>query len=286
MMVHPSLIQKVSLDERIATRALKEEIKRCYLYVGPMSVGTHEATEPACNTMQMIIRLSKPYWKSSDPDGDALWGEVASWLKNKLYKVGSTMVNYNKSHAEKGEDTLTFGRLELEMKNVLFGFALPTVDELPAVDEQVACYRELLNAGVIGDDAVAVELPAKASWDAQWAAAVEAAEQEAARKAAEAEAAAQVEAAAQAEGAAEVESEQVEAGVEGETAGATDAPAEPAVDADAEGAEAAEGDQPAAEEPAEPELVVSLPVVDYSVWDVRFADGTVRQLDAVAGAWL
>lgn len=335
-MIHPSLIQKVVLDERQATPDIVADLKRSYNYVGPIMVGKHEASDPACNVFRMIIRMSKPYWRSSDPDGDAMWAEVKKWLVNKLYKVGSTMESYNNTHREDGRPLVEYGRLELEMKDVTLGFGLPTVDKLPAVDEQVARYRELLNAGTFdGIEVASVDIPSKESYAEQWEAAVALAEQkaaeEAARKAAEeaeaaakaaeeaaaaavaaaeqgaegenvaADAQAQVEACAegaaaapQVEAAAQVEtaceqgvSEQSDAQVEGKACAACDA---------AEGAEAA--DQPAGEaeaadaagaEQAEPEpepLKVEMLTVDYRVWGVVCADGTVRAFDSVAGAWL
>lgn len=303
-MIHPSLIQKIDLDERQATKAVIEELKRSYNYVGPISVAKHAATEPPCNVFQMIIRLSKPYWRSSDPDGDAMWGEVSTWLKNKLYKVGSTMVNYNKSHEGDDRPLVSYGRLELEMKEVMLGFGLPTVDELPPVDEQVARYRELLNAGAFeGLQVTSVDIPSKESYAAQWAAAVEEAErkaaEEAARKAAEEAAAA--EAAAQAAEAEAVEKPEDAAEDEGCAAGTENAQANgvaageetPAgevevaqADAEVEDEACAEG-AAAQETPAEPEpLVVEMPAVDYRVWGVVLADGSVRAFDSVAGAWL
>ena len=72
---------------------------------------------------------------------------------------------------------------------------------------------------------------------------------------------------------------------------AAEHPAEDAVSA--EGGEPAGKDVPASEEqPAEPEAPArlkhasdNLGSLDYTMWDVRLADGTVRTLDSVAGTW-
>ena len=61
----------------------------------------------------------------------------------------------------------------------------------------------------------------------------------------------------------------------------------------AEGGEPAEKNVPASDEqPAEPEAPArlkhasdNLGSLDYTMWDVRLADGTVRTLDSVAGTW-
>ena len=72
---------------------------------------------------------------------------------------------------------------------------------------------------------------------------------------------------------------------------AAEHPAEDAVSV--EGGEPAEKNVPASEEqPAEPEAPArlkhasdNLGSLDYTMWDVRLADGTVRTLDSVAGTW-
>ena len=61
----------------------------------------------------------------------------------------------------------------------------------------------------------------------------------------------------------------------------------------AEDGEPAEKDAPAGDEqPAEPAAPArlrhasdNLTSLDYTMWDVRLADGTVRTLDSVAGTW-
>ena len=258
-MIHPSLIEKISLDERQANAAVVDDLKRSYPYVGPVTVGTHAATEPPCNVMRLVVRMGKPYWSSADATGDEMWDAVRTWLDAKLYKVGSTMANFNTSRAEKGQQTVDYGRLELDMKPYLFSVALPTTGALPEAEELVGRFRELLNAGVLEGAVVRVDMPAAASWAEQC---------EAARERAEAQAAAEQQAGE--EGAA---NEEGAAAYEGENA------AEP------EGVSAAEPEQaPVEEEPAP--VPVVLESVDYRLWDVAFEDGSVRTLDSAAGAWL
>lgn len=254
-MIHPSLIEKISLDERQANQAVIDDLKRSYPYVGPVTVTKHAATDPACNVMRLIVRMGKPYWSSTDPQGDEMWQAVSTWLDAKLYKVGSTMANFNKSRAEKGQQTVDYGRVELDMKPYLFSMALPTTGALPEAEDLVARFRELLNQGTFEGTVVRVEMPSAASWAAQYAAAEEAAKEKAAAEAAAAEVAK-----AEEENAAEV--------AEGE--------------APAEAGETVESETPA--EPAAPQVVIE--AVDYRLWDVVFEDGAVRTLDSSTGAWL
>lgn len=283
-MIHPSLIEKISLDARESNRAVIDDLKRSYPYVGPVTVTTHAATDPACNVMKLIVRMSKPYW-ASDEQGAAMWEAVSSWLDGKMYKVGSTMANFNKSRAEKDQQTVTFGRLELDMKPYLFGIMLAGDDTLPEAEDLVGRFRELANTGVIEGEVARVEMPSSASWAAQYAVA-----EEAARAAAAAEAEAQAAEGAgvegaDAEGVAAPEAQAAEDdGVEG---------AEPVAAVEAAGTEGADvvdelgAEKPATEEvPAAAAPKVIVPNVDYGIWDVVFADGSVRQLDSVAGAWL
>ena len=265
-MIHPSLIEKISLDERQANQAVIDDLKRSYPYVGPVTVTKHAATDPACNVMRLIVRMGKPYWSSADPQGDEMWQAVSTWLDAKLYKVGSTMANFNKSRAEKGQQTVDYGRVELDMKPYLFSMALPTTGALPEAEDLVARVRELLNQGTV----VRVEMPSAASWAAQYAAAEEAAKEKAAAEAA----------------AAEVAKAEEESAAEETAAPEGDAAAEAAEvaegEAPAEAGETAEPETPA--EPAAPQVVIE--AVDYRLWDVVFEDGAVRTLDSSTGAWL
>lgn len=234
-MIHPSLIEKISLDTRESNQTLIDDLKRSYPYVGPVSVTTHAASDPACNVMKLIVRMSKPYW-AADEQGAQMWEAVSEWLDGKMYKVGSTMANFNKSREEKGQQTVTFGRLELDMKPYLFGVMLAGNDTLPEAEELVGRFRDLLNAGVISGEIKGVEMPSATSWASQY---------EAAKKPAE-------------------EAE------------------EPPV---SESEAACDEEAPEVEKDAANERVI-VADVDYRLWDVVFADGTVRQLDSVAGQWM
>lgn len=306
MLIHPSLIEKVSLDSREHNADVVADIKRSFAYVGPITVVAHEPSAPEVpvnNEMRLICRMSRPYW-TSEGDGDQMWDAMRTWLEAKAYKVASTIANFNKSRSEAGHQTVSYDRVELDMKPYAFGIACAQGDELPDVVAVASRVRELLAQGVLPADMAGIEAPAAASLAEQ----VENARVQAEAAAAAATAAGEGEAAegevAEAQGAPieadeaqgteaqadEAQAAPVEAG-EAEVASEGAAPAES--EQPAENAEDAEKDVPADDEkPAEPEAPArlkhasdNLASLDYTMWDVRLADGTVRTLNSVAGTW-
>lgn len=338
MLIHPSLIEKVSLDSREHNTDVAADIKRSFAYVGPITVVSHEPAAPEApvnNEMRLICRMSRPYW-TSEGEGDQMWDAMRTWLEAKAYKVASTIANFNTSRSEAGHQTVSYDRVELDMKPYAFGIACAQGDELPDVVAVASRVRELLAQGVLPADMAGIEAPAAASLAEQ----VEKArvQAEAAAVAGEGEPTGEVAAAVdggvaeegepaageselaggksvgtQADEAAEGEAAQTKVEpADGEAAEAQIAPAEslrlagdkqsacddaaehPAEDAvSAEGGEPAEKNVPASDEqPAEPEAPArlkhasdNLGSLDYTMWDVRLADGTVRTLDSVAGTW-
>ena len=353
MLIHPSLIEKVSLDSREHNTDVAADIKRSFAYVGPITVVSHEPCAPEApvnNEMRLICRMSRPYW-TSEGEGDQMWDAMRTWLEAKAYKVASTIANFNKSRSEAGHQTVSYDRVELDMKPYAFGIACAQSDELPDVVAVASRVRELLAQGVLPADMAGIEAPAAVSLAEQ----VEKArvQAEAAAVAGEGELTGEVAVAAADGGVAEGgELAGGEAAGEGEVAGgksvgtqadeaaegeaaqtkvepadgengeaqavpakaaeAQAAPAEslrlsgdeqsacddaaerPAEDAvSAEPAEPAGKDVPASgEQPVEPEAPAclkhasdNLASLDYTMWDVRLADGTVRTLDSVAGTW-
>lgn len=348
MLIHPSLIEKVSLDSREHNTDVAADIKRSFAYVGPITVVSHEPAAPEApvnNEMRLICRMSRPYW-TSEGEGDQMWDAMRTWLEAKAYKVASTIANFNKSRSEAGHQTVSYDRVELDMKPYAFGIACAQGDELPDVVAVASRVRELLAQGVLPADMAGIEAPAAASLAEQ----VEKArvQAEAAAVAGEGELTGEVAAAVdggvaeegepaageselaggksvgtQADEAAEGEAAQTKVEpADGEAAEAQAAPVKPAeaqvapaeslrlagdkqsacddaAEHPAEDAVSAEGGEPAEknvpasdEQPAEPEAPArlkhasdNLGSLDYTMWDVRLADGTVRTLDSVAGTW-
>ena len=355
MLIHPSLIEKVSLDSREHNADVAADIKRSFAYVGPITVVSHEPCAPEApvnNEMRLICRMSRPYW-TSEGEGDQMWDAMRTWLEAKAYKVASTIANFNTSRSEAGHQTVSYDRVELDMKPYAFGIACAQGDELPDVVAVASRVRELLAQGVLPADMAGIEAPAAASLaeqvekarvqaEAAAAAAVvgdgelagevaaaavdggvaEGGEPAVGEAAGESELAGGKSAGTQADEAAEGEAAQAKVepangdgevqAAPAEAAEAQAAPAEslrlagdkqsvcddaaeqPAEDAVyAEGGEPAGKDVPAGgEQPAEPEAPArlkhasdNLGSLDYTMWDVRLADGTVRTLDSVAGTW-
>ena len=121
--------------------------------------------------------------------------------------------------------------------------------------------RDLMNAGALGQDIACVRIPSRASYEAQFAAAEQA----------------QAEAAAVAE--------------RGESAGQASDQAEPAsatAEQAADAADVAAEAQAEVADAAEPAFAIpDLPAfdVDYGTWGIEYADGSVREFDAAAGAF-
>lgn len=290
MLIHPSLIEKVSLDSREHNADVAADIKRSFAYVGPITVVSHEPVAPEApvnNEMRLICRMSRPYW-TSEGEGDQMWDAMRTWLEAKAYKVASTIANFNKSRSEAGHQTVSYDRVELDMKPYAFGIACAQGDELPDVVAVASRVRELLAQGVLPADMAGIEAPAAASLAEQVEKArVQAEAAAAAAEAAEGEPTNGEVAEVQAD---EAQAAPAEAG-EAEVASEGTAPAES--EQPTENVEAAEKDVPASDEqPAEPEAPArlkhasdNLGSLDYTMWDVRLADGTVRTLDSVSGTW-
>lgn len=320
MLIHPSLIEKVSLDSREHNADVAADIKRSFAYVGPITVVSHEPCAPEApvnNEMRLICRMSRPYW-TSEGEGDQMWDAMRTWLEAKAYKVASTIANFNTSRSEAGHQTVSYDRVELDMKPYAFGIACAQGDELPDVVAVASRVRELLAQGVLPADMAGIEAPAAASLAEQvekarvqaeaagesemvagkssGTQADEAAEGEAAQTKVEPADGEAVEVQAAPAKAAEAQTaltESVELAGDKQSA-CDDAAEQPAEDAvSAELAEPAEKNVPASgEQPAEPEAPArlkhasdNLGSLDYTMWDVRLADGTVRTLDSVAGTW-
>ncbi len=306
MLIHPSLIEKVSLDSREHNADVAADIKRSFAYVGPITVVSHEPCAPEApvnNEMRLICRMSRPYW-TSEGEGDQMWDAMRTWLEAKAYKVASTIANFNKSRSEAGHQTVSYDRVELDMKPYAFGIACAQGDELPDVVAVASRVRELLAQGVLPADMAGIEAPAAVSLAEQVEKARVQAEAAAAAKAAgegeptdgevaEVQADEAQAAPAEAGEAQAVPAESIRLSGDEQSA-CDDAAEQPAEDAvPAEGGEPVEKEVPAGgEQPAEPEAPArlkhasdNLASLDYTMWDVRLADGTVRTLDSVAGTW-
>lgn len=266
--IRPSLILRMDLDERLFNDECVSDIKRSYSYVSPSLVQAHKPVDGQRpeNVMRFMIKLHRAYWDKSDEAAQQLWeGVMPKWLHNMFSKVSNTITAANNVRAENGQPAFPYHWLELEFgDNALIAVKTGSDSSFPADGvDMVERVRDLMNDGALGQDVACVRIPSRASYEAQLAAAEQA----------------QAEAAAAAE--------------QGETAGqqdeqAVDAAVAVAADSSAAAdriADAAEGERADAAEPAfaMPELPAFS--VDYGTWGIEYADGTVREFNAAAGAF-
>lgn len=252
--IRPSLILRMDLDERLFNDECVSDIKRSYSYVSPSLVQAHKPVDGQRpeNVMRFMIKLHRAYWDKSDEAAQQLWeGVMPKWLHNMFSKVSNTITAANNVRAENGQPAFPYHWLELEFgDNALIAVKTGSDSSFPADGvDMVERVRDLMNDGALGQDIACVRIPSRASYEAQLAAAEQ-----------------------------------------GETAGQGD---EQAIDAAAEGEAVAVADQVADAagadaDAAEPTFVMpELPAfnVDYGTWGIEYADGTVREFDAAAGAF-
>ena len=284
--IRPSLILRMDLDERLFNDECVSDIKRSYSYVSPSLVQAHKPVDGQRpeNVMRFMIKLHRAYWDKSDEAAQQLWeGVMPKWLHNMFSKVSNTITAANNVRAENGQPAFPYHWLELEFgDNALIAVKTGSDSSFPADGvDMVERVRDLMNDGALGQDIACVRIPSRASYEAQLAVA-EQAQAEAAAAAEQGESAGQgderaIDAAVAAEGEAVVVADQVADAAEGER-----------VDAADRIADAAEPAEAAAVNAAEPTFAMpELPAfnVDYGIWGIEYADGTVREFDAAAGAF-
>ncbi len=283
--IRPSLILRMDLDERLFNDECVSDIKRSYSYVSPSLVQAHKPVDGQRpeNVMRFMIKLHRAYWDKSDEAAQQLWeGVMPKWLHNMFSKVSNTITAANNVRAENGEPAFPYHWLELEFgDNALIAVKTGSDSSFPADGvDMVERVRDLMNDGALGQDVTCVRIPSRASCEAQLAAA-EQAQAEAAASAEQGETAGQQGAqaidVAAAEGEAVVVADRVADAAEGERADVADRIAD-----------AAEPAEAAAVNAAEPTFAMpELPAfnVDYGTWGIEYADGTVREFDAAAGAF-
>lgn len=287
--IRPSLILNMDVDERQYSDDLVAEVKRSYSYVAPSvvaSVTPADAEAPVENTVRLVVRMHRPYWDANDAAACEQWDAVMpKWLKNMFYKVSSTVTACNDVRRKAGQEPLPYAWMEVEFGDNLTvaqateaGSAFPS-DALSVVEKA----RDLACAGVLGEGAVRLSVPSRASWETQRAAALEAARPEDDGLA---------------DGTCESAGEAAEAAESVESVEAIESveavePAEPAEPADAVNDAAAIEGEPAVAEPesAAPDgapKTVFAPAfeVDRTLWGVEYADGTVRTFDSAQGAFI
>lgn len=286
MLPKPSLVLQVKLSPEEYSEAAAAEIKRSYMYLAQSLVAELDEDERAeGNLMRLNVRLMKPFWDPSDLEAETLWqASFMPWLANAARNMSTAMHNYNTVLHPLGAGNVTYQwadfdfaphavlRLKVDDEN-----RIPS--EAPAFCDKV---RTLAAEGAFGENVARIRIPSRASIAAQ--------------KAAFEEEQARYRAALAAQGGT-AEGENVDAAL----TGADDVSVEPANEADeiaeivesteaaeavqvaeaadaVESAETAESD--AATEASEDALAEPVFNLDYSIWGIEYADGTVVEFDS------
>ena len=294
-MIRPTARLTFNIDPDVYSEELVVELKRCFLNVAPMQVrqlpaldedgeaavamvdsaempadavkadaAEEDADEssraPARSELELIVVLNYPYWDSSVEGADANWNKILiPWLEKKLYKLNATVQGYNRTRGN-GPCFVPYGRLVVSLGDVKCAFRLPSAMEFPSeIPTLLDRCRSLANDGALSDVALSrIDMPSAAL-------------DEAAEEADDAE---RTEATDGVDGL--VASDGQDAfGASADSLAAGDFPT------DGEAVQIAAADS----EGLEVEEELEAPI-DYRVWGVHFADGTVRGFDAEAGVWL
>lgn len=286
MLPKPSLVLQVKLSPEEYSEAAAAEIKRSYMYLAQSLVAELDEDERAeGNLMRLNVRLMKPFWDPSDPEAETLWqASFMPWLANVARNMSTAMHNYNTVLHPLGAGNVTYQWAD-------FDFAPHAVLRLKVDDENRIPFeapafcdkvRTLAAEGAFGENVARIRIPSRASIAAQ--------------KAAFEEEQARYRAALAAQGGT-AEGENVDAAL----TGADGVSVEPANEADeiaeivesteaaeavqvaeaadaVESAETAESD--AATEASEDALAEPVFNLDYSIWGIEYADGTVVEFDS------
>jgi hypothetical protein len=248
----PTLILHMNLDERTYSEEVVAEITRSYSHFAPTFIAPlDEDGSRQENTIRFQVKIRSPFWSNSDEGANEAWSDVLEWLKSKFYKGSANMVAFNNMRRDQGGSCLTYAWMELELGEHLMALRLNSDSSIPEQAlELIDRVRTLSQEGPLSDEGIAcVRMPSRASYEAQLAAA-----QEAARA---------------------VNVGQVSEDESPDAAVGTEATPE---------AETAEAGEATVSEELAPVVVEH--DLHYTAWGVEYNDGSVREFDAEAGAFI
>lgn len=284
MLPKPSLVLQVRLRPEDYSEAQAAEIKRSYMYLAQSLVS--ELDEGECaegNLMRLNVRLMKPFWDPSDSEAEELWRvSFMPWLANAARNMSTAMHNYNTVLHPLGAGNVTYEWADFDFApHAVLRLKVDDENRIPA-EAPTFCnkVRTLATESAFGENVARIRIPSRTSLAAQKAAFEEeqaryraalAARSEGARNEAAEGAGADTDAAGDI-----VSAEVAFEGVDSVEADETTVVAEVAEGAEAVATEmavdAAETSDDALAEP-----VFSL---DYSIWGIEYADGTVVEFDS------
>ncbi len=265
----PSGTMILDIDEALATKETRLEIKRCYPHVGNALIRTHEVEEgqPHKNVISLLAMVSKEYMDDSE-DSQNYWDEIMErWVHSMFHNLGNCMKIYNRRQREEGGIELYFDYLELELQNRSYtiAFALDSNSDIkPETATMATKCRNAMVRGELGEGVTRVVMPSEKSLELQKA-------QGAVVRAKREEEKAAQEAAKEAERLAEIERRREEA-----QENFLEAP-------DEEIAKEETAEKTWEEHMAKFEFPDVDFDVDFRYWDVYGADGIVRQFDSQTG---
>ncbi len=172
-MLRPSLTLVLDLDERCAQEDTILEVKRNYAHIGTPVIRTHAAQsdEPARNVMRCLVNMGAyRFLMSADEGADEKWTDIIDpWLANLFRRVGNNMKVFNDRQRSIGLPELVFDSMDVELQSSQFIIgihpdALCLVD--PSAHANATVARNLLNDGTL-TDAIRVDMPTAASFEEQ-----------------------------------------------------------------------------------------------------------------------
>lgn len=274
MLPKPSLVLQAKLMPEDYSEAQAAEIKRSYMYLAQSIVselGEDERGEG--NLMRLNVRLMKPFWNPAEEGAGELWRRsFMPWLANATRNLSTAMHNFNTVLHPLGAGNVTYEWADFDFSpHAVLRLKVDDENRIPAVAPELCDrVRELAAAGAFDEDVALIRIPSRASIAAQEEAFAE--ELRRYREALDARETADAAAVATLEGA------------DAAVAAAAD---EAAVAVNA--ADAAASEAPAATALADavttgPTAALSEPVfeLDYAVWGLERADGTVVEFDSRA----
>ncbi len=174
----PSCMITMDIDSRLDTQEMREEIWRCWAFVGGPRVVSHEPESedaPFSNTLEIKVKLGTHSYllDSSSEESRANWHElVAPHVRNRLNKVGNHVKIFNRYLRQKGSPQLQFEYFDFnfEYGQLTMRFHVDSNGDVTGEHHvDATAVREALDGGLLGtlEKGSVVTLPAPAFYVVQ-----------------------------------------------------------------------------------------------------------------------
>ena len=274
MLVRPSLVLQVMLTPDVYSEQTAEEIKRSYVYLAqPLVKQLSLEDADQGNVMRLSVRLMRPAWDTSDSKACELWdGVMPHWLRNIVRNMSIAMHNYNTVDHPEGCTNIHYDWVDFDFSpNIIARFKTDDGNGItstaPAVIDAI---RQLLNEHAFGTGDIAmIRVPSLASYERQLEEAKRQNLELANEQAGEQE---------------EQDAEPTEASVSSSASQSGNEPQGPDPEADSAAAESGDSSESEAGQDAgdAPSSDYGQPAfdIDFSIWGIEYADGTVIEFDS------